>query len=319
MADDVGVQELIDRAEELELGDRGEEALAAWAEVAECCTEDNAAVRAYALARRVWLLAMQLRRAEAIAAADQLSSELADGDAELAPHLAFALYWRARCLGDLGRVDEALQAFGDLTAYFGADAGPEVRRTVIPAHLHAAALLEQAGRPSEAIDAYDEALVALPDAPSDAFSRDWTISALRGKAALLESMGREDEAVLVLDAAVGRLHEPAGIPDGPAILLGVLEQEGRLLLGLGRFEDALEVCDQAVALARSHPEIPGGAVIAVLDQLIESFEDEGREPVAEAVRRARELREELERQPDEDDPEAPDDPEDPDDPDDEPR
>jgi tetratricopeptide (TPR) repeat protein len=268
MAEEVDVQELLDRAEELETSDRWEEALATWAEVAKCCHDENLATRAGALARRVWLLAAHHRRADAITAADQLSVELAEDDIDddVASQIAFALYWRARCLEDLGRSDDAVRSFRELAARFSQTTSPYGREQVAAALSHAASILEQEGRPTEAVDVIDDLLVALPKSAADDDVTSWIVRALRRKAAVLGHMGRRDEAVLALDAAIRRLGGTDSA-EGLTMLSGTLEQEGKLLFGLERFEDAIEVFDQIVALARSHPGLETPAVVALTNKI----------------------------------------------------
>ena len=146
---------------------------------------------------------------EAIACYERVVEQFGDADTQdLRRQTNLALTKKGSVLLDLDRLDEADAAFGALRMRIRRGPDPEralARVSVMIARLfdRRAAMLYEAGRYEEALQAYDELLVRFGDS-SEPELRQSVAAALLGKIAVLQGAGRYEQALVVDDEVLER-------------------------------------------------------------------------------------------------------------------
>jgi tetratricopeptide (TPR) repeat protein len=161
-----------------------------------------------------------------------------------------------------------------------------------------------AGRPMEAVAAYDEVLLRFGDADSPRLAEQ-AARALVEKAFALALNDRDAEAIVLTNALIARLREDRA-PHQPFLLAAALLNKGQALFNQGRCEEAVEVYDTLIAYYQDTHEPAlrrclalalvnksealgqlGSAeeAVAVFDELVAHYADDAIEALDEAAAR----------------------------------
>jgi tetratricopeptide (TPR) repeat protein len=201
---------------------------------------------------------------------DDLLKELAAHDAVIEQNnglnvddqqsLAYALQCRARCLAELGRLEEAIGQWAALRQRFGASADAGLRAAAAAASVATGWELHHAGRWAEALVAYDDALALANDRDEPALQVQ-AVAALYRKALALSALEFSSDAVRAVAEVINDFGDdppPEALPDvADAMLVFVM-----LMCRLGQEEDAIPAYDRLIARLENEDDESVHAAVA---------------------------------------------------------
>lgn len=195
------------------------------------------------------------------------------GDIDARREVAHALLSRGRLLGELGRVDEALEQFADVRKAFAESDDEFLRACSAGSWVSEAYLLGELDRREAALAAYDGAIM-FAEGSSEPMLQTEAISALYRKALALRTWERYAEALDVVAELLNTFVPPPAPGAAPVVLAP---------------SDALPDIAQAFLL---FPLLAGDFgqaddAIPMYDKMIEILGDEEDADVREAIGRAR--------------------------------
>ena len=206
---------------------------------------------ALALLTKGYALSRLERRAEEIAAYDELLARCPKGDAPTFFHLVncTALASKMVALAETGEWDSALRTFSHLHSRFGEDDAPAVQAPVALAWCAKGLVCLGMRRPQEAIAAWDQVIERYSSEPE---TRDLVAKAMAFRAQLEIQLDHASDALATIDALAGLL---AGSDSEE--LQWAEWTRARVLLIQGEREQALEVLEAAYSEMTIDEGTPG--------------------------------------------------------------
>ena len=164
--------------------------------------------------------------------------------------LLSALVNKGVILVHLDRDAEAMVAYDEATALFGASDSPELRPAAATALLNKSYLLTSLGRAQDAIDVCDQLIERIPCDGSDPVA-ELVATAFFSRANMMEEVGRAVDALEAYDELQSRF--------GPSESVGILAlvangqvNKAEILFRLQRLDEALEACEEVSVRFGNH-------------------------------------------------------------------
>ena len=191
---------------------------------------------------------------EAIGTFSEIERGASNSDADMRALRARALYNKAFTLNQLGRSDEAIAAYDDLVARFGAAPELPLREQVALALFNKGWTLGHLDRSEEAIATYDDVVARFGAAPELPL-REQVAKALFNKGERLGEIDRGEAELAIYDDVVARFGTAAELPLREVVITALVNK-GIRLGQLNRREDAIAVYDYVVIRFGALPDLP---------------------------------------------------------------
>jgi tetratricopeptide (TPR) repeat protein len=162
--------------------------------------------------------------------------------------LAMALFEWSACACKLSRFEEAVRVSDACVSRFANSPDPAIREYLAGALNNKAAALPSLGRVAESIDVCDAIVAGFNE-----FDRK-VLNALFNKAASLEQLGHDDQALAVYAQILERFADPTD-PFVRAYLVRAFIGEANLLGRLGRHDDVVTSCVKFADRFQAAPEL----------------------------------------------------------------
>ena len=185
-------------------------------------------------------LLMQKKWPEMLTAAQQMRL-LHEADEDF----AFARFNEGYAFGQLGRSEEAIAAYDDIVARYGAAREAALRERVVRALVNKGVRLGALNRIDEEIAVYDE-VIAGYGAAREAALREEVARALVNKGVALGHLNRHEEAIKVYDDVVAHYGAASEVTLRQLVAMALVNK-GVRLRELHRSEEAIAAYDDVVA------------------------------------------------------------------------
>ena len=195
------------------------------------------------LFKRALALVEDDRLQDVVAVLDEIIRTLGKSDSPTdREQVPLALVNKGNVLAMLGRAEEALQLWSDVTERFGGDNQSEVLTMIANAQTNRGVLLEQSGRYEEALAVWQQ----IEDRFGTSDQPEWVALVARSfvqRCTDLFKLNRTEEALSTCDRAMDRF-EKSDVPDVVDAVAAVLFNKGVGLIAAQRNEEALAVWDE---------------------------------------------------------------------------
>ena len=160
----------------------------------------------------------------------------------------------------LGRSEDAIAAYDDVLARFGAATELPLRELVAKALVNKGVTLGALGRSEDAIAACEDVLARF-GAAAELPLRGLAANALVNKGVALAALGRSEDAIAAYDDVLARFGAAAELPLRE-LVANALVNKGVALAALGRSEDAIAACNDVLARFSAATELPLRELVA---------------------------------------------------------